>query len=92
MYNVSPENFGNLSDICQKSVRTRGQWPCCASGQAVDRGCGGVEAMEVKSDFEFELTDLNYLCSHITCHYSQDHCYDCLSKMASEVTDDLRGH
>ena len=24
--------------------------------------------MEVKSDFKFELTDLNYLCSHITCH------------------------
>ena len=71
---------------------TRGQWPCCASEQAVDRGCGGVEAMEVKSDFEFELTDLNYLCSHITCHYSQDHCYGCLSKMASEATDDLRGH
>ena len=50
---------------------TRGQWPCSASGQAVERGCGGVKAMEVKSDFKFELTDLNCLCSHITCHNSQ---------------------
>ena len=55
-----------------------------------------VEAVEVKSDFKFELTDLNYLCSYVsmapTCHYSQDHCYVCLSKMASEAADRLGGH
>ena len=71
--------------------RTRGQWPCSASGQAVYRGCGGRGGQIWR-----ELKDLNYLCSHIsmspTCHYSQDHCYSCLSKMASEAADGLGGH
>ena len=53
-----------------------------------------VDTMEVKPDFKFELTDLNYQCCHIsmapTCHYLQDHCYGCLSKMASEAADE--GH
>ena len=45
----NPKNMSTIVLIgCVKSVQeggggqTRGQWPCSASGQAVDRGCGGI--------------------------------------------------
>ena len=51
-------------------ILTGGQRPCSASGQAVNRGCGG-RGQSRRSHHDSMVP---------TCHYTQNHCCGCLSK------------
>ena len=78
--------------MLQNEVKQEGNGPVVRAGRQYTEA---VEAVGVKSDFKFKLTDHNYHVPIALWHLVTIHnitANGCLSKMASEAADGLGGH